>query len=111
MGKVHSDVQISKARYVEKLEDQKRPGDWKKSLNIPEEFAAYREPLLKMLAEFWSMWDVPLRMNNVAKEPIELNSPYVRPIHSVPFRAGPADQLFYKEEFETMTKMGIRWPR
>lgn len=63
-----------------------------------------------MLEQFQSMWDGRLGTIKAAKHRIELTPPNARPIHSVPYRAGPVARTFEKTEIDRLLRMDVIEP-
>lgn len=59
------------------------------SINIPDAYAIYHDDFIRMLKSFNSMSDEQFGHIKAAIRTVELNPRATRPIHSLPYRAGP----------------------
>lgn len=69
-----------------------------------------RQEILSTLSAFAHTWDGSFGTIETVKYLIVINNPDARPVHSDPYRAGPAARQIQKEEIDKMTKMGVIEP-
>lgn len=75
--------------------------------NIPGDHATYRDNFIRLLELFRFTWDGYLGHIRTAPSRVELDPPITKPIHSVPYRAGPKTRDFEKNEINNMLSMNV----
>lgn len=76
--------------------------DWRSSINIPDDYASYREDIDDMFEPFKSMWDGHFGHITSATHRVVLDPPATMPTHFVPYRAGQKARDFKRNEVENM---------
>lgn len=77
---------------------------------IADIYEKHRPKFLNMLEEMEAMWDGPLGQITTSRYQIELTSSYVQPMHSAPYRAGPAARQSAAKKINRMLKEDIIEP-
>lgn len=76
-------------------------------MEISHSYVEYRPRIIEMMEEFKKMSNGHLGKIKVSKNRIELTPPEARPIHSVPYGAGPATRTFEKTEIDSFLGMDV----
>lgn len=82
--------QVAEREAVKKNEEEMLKKYWQKDVQLPAMFQQHRRGLLKMLAKSESMWYGHLGRIDISRQRSHLINYAVRPVHSAPFRTGPA---------------------
>lgn len=89
---------------------EKEKIDCKKTVQVSPTFDKWEPEINEMLQEFTNMWDGHLGTIKTVKHHIDLDPPEAKPIHSAPYRAGPAARQLKKSEIDKMLQMGVIEP-
>lgn len=81
-----------------KISDDISNTDWQEELSFPDKYLAYQDKFINMFTQFESINNGQLGSIIVVQPRIELDEMDKRPIHSVPYRAGPEQREFGKKE-------------
>lgn len=84
--------------------------DWRSTINILDDYAAYCEALIHVMEPLKSICDGLLDYVTSATHRVELDLPGRRPLNFVPCRAGPRARDFEKNEIENMLSMNVIEP-
>lgn len=84
--------------------------DWRDTIDLSEEYAAYRAEFITMLEPFPAMWDGHLDLITIATHCIKLDPSNCWPVHAAPYRAGPKTYAVEKDEIDNMLRMNIIEP-
>lgn len=94
----HEKVQLSQSRQAE--------ADWRKEVNLSDNYSQYQQVFIQMLQAFSNMWDGHLGRISVAKHRIDL-TPGASPIHSAPYRARTKVPKFHQIEIAGMLEQEV----
>jgi hypothetical protein len=82
---------------------------WRSQVNLEQLSESDRKAVLEMLEPHKSKWDGRLGEVSATKHRIDL-VPGARPIHSLPYRAGPRAREIEKQEIDKMLRQGVIEP-
>lgn len=81
--------------------------DWRKSITVPDEYSNYGDKFIELLSPLQSLWDGYLDRISTVRLRVDLESPTIRPIHSVPYHAKPKASDFERTEIERMVPNNV----
>jgi len=104
------ETQLAQHQQVQQDDADLQDKDWKKTVTIAPRYEHMRSRITDMMEEFTSMWDGNLGTISAVKHRIDLDPPDSQPVHSAPYRAGPATRQLEKNEIDKMLGMGVIEP-
>lgn len=102
--------QITRHTEVANEDAKRQREDWREHVEVGAAYEYLRPEINSLLTEFTSMWDGHLGTIQTVKHRIDLDPPKAKPIHSAPYRAGPAARQLEREEIDKMLRMGVIEP-
>lgn len=97
---------MNRHEQIHSLQSNDIHADWRKKVNLSNNYSQYRQEFIQMLEPFSKMWDGHLGRISVAKHRIDLMSGST-PVHSAPYRAGPKVREFQRTKINRMFEQEV----